>query len=593
LTPEIHRYKADGKTTIETWTLPWGWEADYATLHIIEPEDHKKKIADYQAIPLSLIVHSRDTDTIAEVVYVGEGMTPADYKDKDVEGKIVLAYGEARFVIQMARKFGALGIIKFPSTDRTQELKDLIQYQAFWPIGDKGKEETTFGFSISQSDAYEIIKMLERGKTVKVHAKVKARLKEKNLIVATTLIEGTEKEQEIHIIAHICHPKPGANDNASGAALILEIATTLNRLISTGKLERPKRSIRFIWVPEMFGTVAYMNENPDILEKTICTINADMVGQNQYLCRSKLNIIETPYSLPSFINSLITKYVSKYANNDAIFEKGGTEGPLVYNVLGYSGGSDHFIYDDSSIGIPAVMLLQWPDIFYHSTLDTVDKSDATALKWIGSAIAVTSYEIAIADRSKALEFADIDFARNISKLSHAYVKSSNAIKKGKITLEQAIKNINFVLSNACDSLKSLRTIAQDIDDEINNLIDILNMNAEKIRVTLKAKFSDEKTDMSDVEKEANEIKPKRLFKYPLNFTDIIRKLSFDELAKWMKINNQDKQFHNKIYELCNFMDGNRTLYEIVDLVSFEFGELKVDIALDFVKTLKQLGLVDY
>ena len=594
LTTEIHKYRADGKTKIETWTLPWGWEAEYATLHIIEPEYKKKKIADYNEIPLSLIVHSQDTDTIAEVVYVGEGTKPKDYEGKDVKGKIVLAYGEARFILQIAQMYGALGIIKFPSSERTQELNDLIQYQAFWPLGDEGREKTTFGFSISQKDAYEIISLLEQGIKVKVHVKVKAQLKVNDLLVATTLIEGTNKEQEIHIIADICHPKPGANDNASGSALILEIATTLNRLIQQGKIKRPTRSIRFIWVPEMFGTVAYMEENQDVLRRTICTINADMVGQNQFLCRSKLNFIQTPMSLPSFINSLVAKYVRKYSDDPRMIEKGGTKSPLVYRIAPYSGGSDHFIYDDATIGIPAVMLLQWPDIFYHSTLDTVDKSDSTALKWIGSIIAVSAYEIATADENKAIGFVELDVARIIDNMYYDYLKIEESLKKKNIDIDLALKYVDFILDygyKSIDSIKHLTTIQENF---LNYQKSILELNAEKLKTLIKNRFQEiSQKELDEFEQQAAKIKPVRKFRYPLNLFDIIQKLSMEEKIKWSIISNKDRNFHNKVYELCNFMDGTRSLLDIIHLLRFEFNDADAKTMLELVKTLKRFDLVLY
>jgi Zn-dependent M28 family amino/carboxypeptidase len=36
-----------------------------------------------------------------------------------------------------------------------------------------------------------------------------------------------ESEREILVVSHLCHPRPGANDNASGAAAALEAARTL------------------------------------------------------------------------------------------------------------------------------------------------------------------------------------------------------------------------------------------------------------------------------------------------------------------------------------------------------------------------------
>ena len=60
---------------------------------------------------------------------------------------------------------------------------------------------------------------------------------------------------EIIISAHLFegYGVQGANDNISGSAAILETARIISKLIADGRIERPKRSIRFIWVPEFSG----------------------------------------------------------------------------------------------------------------------------------------------------------------------------------------------------------------------------------------------------------------------------------------------------------------------------------------------------
>src|SRR6266545_2136120 len=45
----------------------------------------------------------------------------------------------------------------------------------------------------------------------------------------------------------------------------------------------------------------------------------------------------------------------------------------------FSGGSDHAVLLDPLIGVPSPMLIQWPDRFYHSSLDTPDKCDPASL----------------------------------------------------------------------------------------------------------------------------------------------------------------------------------------------------------------------
>lgn len=68
---------------------------------------------------------------------------------------------------------------------------------------------------------------------------------------------------------------PGANDNASGTALVLELASALSR-------EMPKNRILFaFWGAEEMGLLGstYFNAHPTVsLEKVLCVINIDSVG---------------------------------------------------------------------------------------------------------------------------------------------------------------------------------------------------------------------------------------------------------------------------------------------------------------------------
>ena len=52
--------------------------------------------------------------------------------------------------------------------------------------------------------------------------------------------------------------KQGANDDNSGCALTLEMGRAYIRLVAEGKLPKPKRTIHFLWVPEISGTKAWL-----------------------------------------------------------------------------------------------------------------------------------------------------------------------------------------------------------------------------------------------------------------------------------------------------------------------------------------------
>src|SRR5260221_178400 len=61
----------------------------------------------------------------------------------------------------------------------------------------------------------------------------------------------------------------GAHDNATGVASIIGAAETVNRLIQSGKLPRPKRNIRVLGMGECYGTYYYLQQNPDRVKRTV------------------------------------------------------------------------------------------------------------------------------------------------------------------------------------------------------------------------------------------------------------------------------------------------------------------------------------
>ena len=99
--------------------------------------------------------------------------------------------------------------------------------------------------------------------------------------VVTATIPGADprlKDQEIAFSCHLDHQRPGANDNASGCVTILEAARTLQKAIGDGSLARPARTLRFIWPPEVEGTVTLLNARPEFAQRIIAFVHMDMVG---------------------------------------------------------------------------------------------------------------------------------------------------------------------------------------------------------------------------------------------------------------------------------------------------------------------------
>ena len=367
---------ADGKHNIWGYIAAYQWEIESGMLFITEPE--KIKLCDYDIIPTSVITHSKPCDVITEIVDIGKGDKKEDYENKDVDGKLVLMSSSTYMYHSYVENSNALGVIYYPDLKRTGDQLDKRIYNSFFTTHDR-VEKAKFGFSISYKQAIKLKELLEKG-TVKAHAKIKAEFLEGKLEVISTSIKGKENpEQEIILVAHLCHPFPGANDNASGAAGLLELARALKSLIDNNEIELPKKTIRFLWVPEINGTVPWMKYHEDKMKKVLACLNLDMIGEHRLKIGLPLEVNLAPHSTPSIVNDITSLFVEKVADHPKGVAINGTKVPMSYRITSFEGGSDHVLFSDFYFGIPSLMFGH-ADPYYHSSMDTVEYCDSTELK---------------------------------------------------------------------------------------------------------------------------------------------------------------------------------------------------------------------
>src|SRR5208337_5399181 len=236
--------------------------------------------------------------------------------------------------------------------------------------------------------------------------------------VVTATIPGTDSTAgEIVYSCHLDHERPGANDNGSGCVTILESARVLAHLIDSGQLPRPKRTLRFIWGPEVEGTMAFLASHPEIRQRLRANIHMDMVGGDFFKNKSVFHVTGTPWSLPSFVTDVgavfldaIRAAASGYAAGELPADAGivetraggqGTRNELFADVTPYASGSDHDDYDSSTIAVPSLYLRGWPDIYIHTDHDTLFEIDATKLRRVALLGAASGYTFATLDGARA------------------------------------------------------------------------------------------------------------------------------------------------------------------------------------------------
>jgi hypothetical protein len=626
----IEQFTADGKTKYWTYTSPIGWTIKSAELYLVEPEE--KLIVRYEDVPQCLHTYSKATSPegiTAELIDVGTGTKPKDYEGKDVKGKLVLATGRARTVHEEAvYKRGAAGVItdtityEMPNVRESLDVPDAHAYQGIWPSAEE-LDKVTFGFSLSKRQGNQLRALLAKDKPVKLKAKVDAQLFPGNEEVITATILGkTKPNEEIFLIAHLCHPKPSANDNASGSGLLLEIARTIVALINSGKIEQPARTIRFFWVPETMGTVAYLSQHEDAFSRFVAGINLDMVGQNQELCKSTLNLDRTPDSCPSYLNDYVYSLIEQSIKEFDTVTAFGPSSTFRYNTTTFSGGSDHAEFTNSTVGVPCVMLLQWPDLYYHTSMDTIDKVSEDSLKRIGWITTVAALTLANATPETAFQLANLTASKGMIKLEETAQKGVEELfkkkedpklkdKSAELARELAktafhyknkIEHVTWREQQAAKSLKKLGE-NQELDTLISKLCEDIANRAKQKTATLDEALSfiaktlaittPAKPEETEVEAELKRMIPKRLFKGTLNF-DLLKKVLGEKEYEWYEeVDEKDHSFYNKAAEVVNFMDGKRNAYDILKAVSAEYTPTNPEHALKFLRDLEKTNLITF
>ena len=577
---EIEHFKspADGKTTIWGYPAAYQWEIKTGELWILEPE--KTKLCDFNDIPVSVITHSKSCDVIVELVDIGVGDQKEDYDEKDIEGKIILMSAPMSLNRPLIEGSKAIGVIYYPDLKRARNNLDRVIYNGFFTTKER-MNTAKFGFSISYNQAMYLKELLKKG-PVKMHASIDAEFMEGNFEVLSSSIKGTEfPEQEIVIISHLCHPLPSANDNASGAAGLLELARSFKYLIDHKLIENPKRSLRFVWVPEFNGTVPWMKFHENRIRKTLACINLDMIGEHPSKLGQPFEVNLAPRSTPSILNDITSLFVKNVADHPKGIAINGTKNPMSYRLRSYDGGSDHFLFIDSYFGIPALMFGH-NDPNWHSNVDTVEYCDSTELKRVIAMALSISYVFSTFDKSLIKEFWPV-IHQGLFKRIGKMVKILEELSLFILSLENAEKTDLRIESYLLG--KYVIRCSFQYESELLERIELIDSSTETLHLIESAKNEmkgyidsqkvrwDEKFDFNDTDLKQKEQMFNNVYEHnypgPLYARDamlLVKYEDFEKFATYLKY-----EFLGPINELFNLIGKGYNILTISAFLSLEYG----------------------
>jgi hypothetical protein len=78
----------------------------------------------------------------------------------------------------------------------------------------------------------------------------------------------------------------------------------------------------------------------------------------------------------------------------------------MYSIETHYGASDHLVFNDWGVGVPGVVMIAWPDHWYHTSGGRADKADPTQMKRVAIIGAAGACTVASADDDMAVRVAE-------------------------------------------------------------------------------------------------------------------------------------------------------------------------------------------
>ncbi|MFJ9386600.1 M28 family peptidase [Peribacillus sp. NPDC101481] len=352
----------------------YGYKADIEEFNFLsytDPNLVELSVAGFDGeIQANHLTYSVNGDLSGEVVYAGLG-TKEELEETDVAGKIALIQrGSLTFaekVLNAAEK-GAAGVILFNNADG--ELNGTLG-----GANDKYIPSVT----ITKKDGEALLEKLNAEVKLTASLKIEGAYsgeKTSYNVVATkkaTKNIKAKKNDIIYITGH--HDSvagaPGANDDASGTSVTLELARVLKNLPTDTE-------IRFVTFGAeengLLGSQHYVSNLPDDdIKRIIANFNLDMVGSKD------------AGDLVILTNDGEMNLVTELAQASSTRLNGE---PTPY---GQGGRSDHVSFAEA--GIPAALFIHSPsEPWYHTPDDTIDKISKEKLQDVAEIVGTAVYD---------------------------------------------------------------------------------------------------------------------------------------------------------------------------------------------------------
>jgi hypothetical protein len=249
-------------------------------------------------------------------------------------------------------------------------------------------------------------------------------------------------------------------------------------------------------------------------------------------------------------------------------------------------------------------------------MDTIDKVSEESLRRIGWTITMVVLKLANADQRTAVELASLACSRGSGRIAEASAKASQDLHaavdgpKGKDKVQELarlVKNdrsrVEHIVRREQDAVRSVRRLgtSKELEGFLDKLVEDLSAAGERelaglertvriIERSLGRKIPTVARE-TKAERESMKLVPKRRFRGTLPWSLLPESLDEEGTKAYEKIEEIDSEFMSKTAEIVNYMDGKRTVYEITEALSAEYGPTNHAHVMRYMRDLEKMRLI--
>ena len=544
---ELEAFPADGQTMWSGWGAMKAWDVESARLWMVEPR--RELLSDWSVMPHGLVMYSGPFQAEAEVVEWNAEL------DVDLAGKIPFTRARINDVFPQMRQLGVNGILSdfigtLPGVRDRFDLPDHVRWENSALRPGQG---AYWGFMLTPRQG-EMLRGLLRQGAVRVRTEIKSRVYDGVFKSATGVIPGAEApDEEILFVTHLY--EPGGNDNASGVGLGLELARSLNAAIESGMVDRPRRSIRFLFNWEGYGLYAWMHKHRDRIPRILGGLNIDEIGVDQAKGRSVVHLFMPPAANPSCVGDLLAHLCGEILSPQVRWKAVADRAEIINDT----------ITSDPNIDIVLPCLIQYPSHNYHSSADTLDTLSPEVMEAIGLTSATQLHFLASSGEAEAAYLARLVAGACRSSLQQVELRLLSGSWRFSAERTEAWFAEQFALK--ADSLARFRASMDQVEALKGELSEMLRQWMESVRT----QFS------PGTPRRTSSVVPDRAtLGTPKAWGSM--QMSAEQEQDYRRVlygNNLDLLFHR----ICYWANGNRSLVDIVERLEFELDELQRDVSI--------------